>query len=105
MIAKTPKTPYYAVIFTTVRSEIDEGYVEMAERMLDLARSQKGFLGEESVRNELGITISYWESLDDIRLWRENSEHKIAQRLGKERWYESYKLRVAKVERDSEFGL
>lgn len=105
MIAKTPNVPYYAVIFTTVRSETDEGYAEMAEKMLNLARLQKGFLGEESARNEVGITISYWESLDDIRLWRENSEHKFAQQLGKERWYKSYKLRVAKVERDSEFGL
>ncbi|WP_319479039.1 antibiotic biosynthesis monooxygenase [uncultured Draconibacterium sp.] len=103
MIAKTPKPPYYAVIFTTQRSTIDEGYSEMAKQMLELAQQQPGFLGEESAREELGITISYWESLEAIKNWKQNAKHLQAQKLGKEKWYKKYKLRVALVERDAEF--
>ena len=105
MIANTPKPPYYAVIFTTLRNDIDEGYSEMAKQMLELAKQQPGFLGEESVREELGITISYWESLEAIQNWKNNTEHLRAQQLGKEKWYKKYKLRVARVERDAEFGF
>ncbi len=105
MIAHTPKPPYYAVIFTTLRNDIDEGYREMAKQMLELAKQQPGFLGEESVREELGITISYWESLEAIQNWKNNTEHLQAQQLGKEKWYKKYKLRVARVERDAEFGF
>ena len=103
MIAKTPKPPYYAVIFTTERSEIDEGYSEMAKQMLELAKQQSGFLGDESARDRLGITVSYWESLDAIKNWKQNARHLQAQKLVKEKWYKKYKLRVARVERDSEF--
>lgn len=105
MIAKTPKPPYYAVIFTTIRTEVDQGYSEMAIRMLNLAKEQDGFLGEESARDELGITISYWESEEAIRKWKRNMEHLAAQKLGKEVWYKAFKTRVAKVERDNGFGL
>lgn len=103
MIAHTPKPPYYAVIFTTLRNNIDEGYSEMANQMLELAKLQPGFLGEESVREEIGITISYWESLEAIAKWKNNTQHIQAQQLGKEKWYKRYKLRVARVERDTEF--
>ncbi|WP_321371532.1 antibiotic biosynthesis monooxygenase [uncultured Draconibacterium sp.] len=103
MIAHTPKPPYYAVIFTTLRNNIDEGYSEMANQMLRLAKLQPGFLGEESVREEIGITISYWESLEAIAKWKNNTKHIQAQQLGKEKWYKRYKLRVARVERDTEF--
>ena len=103
MIAETPKPPYYAVIFTTQRTTIDEGYSEMAQQMLELAKQQPGFLGEESAREELGITISYWESLEAIKNWKQNAKHLQAQKLGKEKWYKKYKLRVARVERDAEF--
>ncbi|MDX8340863.1 antibiotic biosynthesis monooxygenase [Draconibacterium sp. IB214405] len=103
MIANTPKPPYYAVIFTTLRNDIDDGYGEMAKQMLELAKKQPGFLGEESVREELGITVSYWESLEAIKNWKQNAEHLQAQQLGKARWYKKYKLRVARVERDAEF--
>lgn len=105
MIAKTPQAPYYAVIFTSVRTEIDEGYAEMAQRMLELARLQPGFLGEESARNEVGITISYWESLEAIRAWKNNHDHQEAQNQGKKKWYKAYKTRIVKVERDYDFEV
>lgn len=103
MIAKTPAPPYYAVIFTSIRTEDGDGYAEMAERMAVLAAQQPGYLGIESARNEVGITISYWESLDAIRHWKANVEHLVAQRLGREKWYSTYKTRVCLVERD--YGL
>ncbi len=99
-IAQTPEPPYYAVIFTNQRTEGDEGYGVMADRMVELAAEQPGFLGVESVRDGLGITVSYWESLEAIKRWKQNAEHQEAQRLGHEKWYASFKLRIAKVERD-----
>jgi heme-degrading monooxygenase HmoA len=100
MIAKTPTPPYYAVIFTSVRTEGDNGYSEMAERMVELAAQQPGYLGVESARNEVGITVSYWESLEAIRHWKANAEHLVAQKLGREKWYAAFKTRVCRVERD-----
>lgn len=100
MIAKTPTPPYYAVIFSSVRTEGDNGYAEMADQMAELAAQQPGYLGIESARNEVGITVSYWESLDAIRHWKANIEHLVAQRLGREKWYSTYKTRVCLVERD-----
>ena len=105
MIAQTPTPPYYAVIFSSVRTDDADGYGTMADRMVELAHGQPGFLGVESARNEpgqrsLGITVSYWESLDAIRNWKQNAEHRIAQQTGRDRWYESYKTRICKVERD-----
>jgi len=103
MTAKTPSPPYYAVIFTSVRTEGDNGYSEMSEKMVELASQQDGFLGVESARDELGITVSYWRDLDSIKNWRENSEHSIARMKGRSEWYKSFKTRIAKVERDYEF--
>lgn len=100
MIAETPQAPYYAVIFTSVRSEDDSGYAEMADRMVTLAEQQPGFLGVESARNDVGITVSYWADLDSIKKWKMNIEHQEAQRLGHEKWYSFFKTRIAKVERD-----
>lgn len=100
MIARTPQAPYYAVIFTSTRTEGDNGYGAMADRMVELAAEQQGFLGIESAREEIGITVSYWDSLDAIRKWKQNAEHLEAQRLGRESWYADFKLRIAKVERD-----
>ena len=97
---------YYAVIFTNQRTPNDpDGYEETAARMVELAAGQPGFLGIESVRdaNGVGITISYWESLNAIREWREHAEHRIAQRLGREKWYEWFRLRIARVEGEYEF--
>ncbi len=105
--ASTPDPPYYAVIFTSTRSSDDHGYAEMADRMVALAAEVPGFLGVESVRaiDGLGITVSYWTSEDAIATWRQNAEHLVAQRYGRERWYDAYSLRVAKVERAYGFAL
>lgn len=104
MIAQTPDTPYYAVIFTSVRTETTEGYAEMAERMVELASGQPGFLGVESARNEVGITVSYWESLESIKNWKAHAEHRVAQQYGRGKWYSAYKTRICLVERDYGFG-
>jgi heme-degrading monooxygenase HmoA len=104
MIARTPPPPYYAVIFSNIRTQVDEGYGIMAEEMVELAEKQPGYLGHESVRDGLGITVSYWESLESIRNWKMVSEHLLAQRLGREKWYQAYKTRICLVERDYAFG-
>lgn len=94
---------YYAVIFTSTRTEVEEGYAEMAMRMVELAKQQPGFIGLESARSEIGITVSYWESLEAIKAWKENTEHLFTQEKGKTTWYKNYKVRIAKVEREYEF--
>lgn len=100
-LAKTPEPPYYAVIFTSQRTEGDRGYGQMAQRMVELAAKQPGFLGVESVRdaNGLGITVSYWTNEEAITTWKAHLEHKSAQEGGKRTWYADYQLRIAKVER------
>lgn len=99
--APTPEPPYYAVIFTNQRTEGDAGYAAMAERMVELAAQQPGFLGLESVRDAsgLGITVSYWRSEEDIRAWKAQAEHREAQARGHRQWYAGFALRVARVER------
>lgn len=100
--AHTPEPPYYAVIFSSRRKAVDDdGYGLMAQRMMDLAALQPGFLGAESTRGEdgFGITVSYWSSDEAITRWKRDAEHLAAQRLGKDVWYEHYELRVARVER------
>ena len=99
-IANTPKPPYYAVIFTSNRTEGDDGYGDMADKMLALAVQQPGFLGVESAREEVGITVSYWTDLQSIKQWKANADHQEAQTIGKEKWYFSYKTRISKVEFD-----
>ena len=94
--------PYYAVIFTSLLSENTEDYSKMAKTMETRAKQQPGFLGIDSAREELGITVSYWKSLDDIKNWRGNLDHLAAQKLGKEKWYQWYKVRICKVEREYE---
>jgi heme-degrading monooxygenase HmoA len=103
MIANTPVAPYYAVIFTTLRTDFDEGYEETTQKMEALAKLQSGYLGIESARATIGITVSYWESLDAISKWKNNVEHTIARNKGRELWYQTYKLRICKVERDYDF--
>ena len=95
--------PYYAVIFTNLQTNDAEGYSAMAETMERLARQQPGFLDFEQAREDIGITISYWESLEAIARWKSNLEHLKAQKLGKERWYEWYKTRICKIEREYSF--
>ena len=101
MIAATPEPPYHAVIFISQRTEGDQGYAAMAERMVELARQQPGFLGVESVRDAqgFGITVSYWRDEASIAAWKAHAEHAVAQRLGRERWYGAFALRVCRVER------
>ena len=100
LISNTPKPPYFAVIFSSTRTEGDNGYGEMANRMVELAQQQSGFLGIESAREELGITVSYWTDLDSIKNWKANVEHLEAQKTGRKSWYDSFKVRISKVERD-----
>ncbi|GGG99772.1 hypothetical protein GCM10011416_17730 [Polaribacter pacificus] len=99
MIAKTPQPPYYAVIFTTLLSDNLEGYAETAKRMEELAQEQPGYLGIESARADVGITVSYWETLDAISAWKNNVEHTEAREKGRTQWYKKYVLRISKVER------
>lgn len=103
MIATTPKPPYYAVIFTSIASEDTAGYESMAEQMLDLVKMQPGYLGHESARNSIGITVSYWDSLEAIKNWKAVSEHLVAQQLGRDKWYAAFKTRISLVERDYGF--
>lgn len=102
-----PEPPYHAVIFSSRRTASDEpGYAAMAERMAALAAAQPGFLGAESARDAdgFGITVSYWRDEAAIRAWKRDAEHCAAQELGRQRWYEGYSLRVARVERAYERG-
>ena len=103
MISKTPKPPYYAVIFTSLRTDEDNGYSETADRMVALASEQNGFLGVESARENMGITVSYWRDLEAIRKWREQSEHTLARKKGKAVWYSAFSVRIAKVEQAYDF--
>ncbi|MEL6106473.1 MAG: antibiotic biosynthesis monooxygenase [Planctomycetota bacterium] len=100
--------PYYAVIFTSQRTDTEgEPYASTAERMVELAAEQDGFLGVESVRNPdgLGITVSYWSTMEAIAVWRAQSEHQQAQAKGRETWYAKYVVRVCKVERTYGFEM
>jgi len=100
--ARTPTPPYYAVIFTSVRRSGDNGYTETAKQMLELAAQQPGFLGFESARQELGISVSYWATLDAIKAWKQNIAHRQAQERAKE-WYSAFRVRVCRVEKEYGF--
>ncbi|OQX36111.1 MAG: antibiotic biosynthesis monooxygenase [Oceanospirillales bacterium LUC14_002_19_P2] len=103
IIADTPEPPCYAVIFTSLRTGDDNGYDNIAVQMLELVQEQPGFLGIESARDGLGITVSYWQDLAAIRAWKANVEHQEAQHRGKQQWYSDYRVRICRVER--EYGL
>jgi heme-degrading monooxygenase HmoA len=103
MIANTPKPHYYAVIFTSLRTEVDNQYENMADQMVKLAEQQDGFLGIEFARDGVGITVSYWRDLESIKNWKENAEHTVARNKGRSEWYGAFKTRIAKVERDYGF--
>jgi heme-degrading monooxygenase HmoA len=104
--ARLPQPPYYVVAFSSCRTEGDNGYGAMAHAMVKLASEQPGFLGVESARSEdgFGITNSYWADEDSIRAWKRVVKHEAAQRLGRERWYDVYRVRIARVERAYGFG-
>ncbi len=101
-LACTPEPPYYAVIFSSLRTEGDHGYGAMARRMEELAAEQPGYLGIESVRGAdgLGVTVSYWKDLESIARWKQNMEHRGAQKGGREKWYAHFTVRIARVERE-----
>ena len=105
--ADTPPPPYYAVIFTSLRTDYQQGYADTAKRMVELAALQPGFLGAESVRDAegLGITVSYWEDEAAIAAWKQQAEHRLAQERGKRDWYAGYRIRIAKVERAYGFDV
>jgi heme-degrading monooxygenase HmoA len=104
-IAPTPAPPYYAVIFTNLRTDYSAGYEQTARRMEELARQQPGYLGHEAARDGLGITISYWESMEAIRQWKANTEHMLAQQTGRDVWYSAYKTRICLVEKEYSFEV
>ena len=100
--AATPKPPYYAVIFTSVRTDGDNGYSDTAEEMLELASTQPGFLGFESARQDIGISVSYWATEEAIKAWKENAAHRQAQSRAKD-WYKAFRVRICRVEREYGF--
>jgi len=102
-IASTPQPPYYAVIFTSVRTGDDRGYRQTAERMMELASRQPGFLGVESARETVGITVSYWRDLSSIKAWKADAHHRTAQETGRKRWYSEYRIRICRV--TAEYGF
>lgn len=100
---KTDFKPYYAVIFTSTQTETIDGYAEMTQQMEELAKQQAGFMGIDSARNAVGITVSYWKSLEAIQQWKQHADHLIAQQKGIKDWYAYYNVRICKVEREYEF--
>ncbi len=104
-LAATPAPPYYAVIFTSLRTANGDGYGLTAERMMELAAEQPGYLGVDAAREPegVGITVSYWRDLDSIASWRKHAEHTAARNAGRNRWYRCFSLRVARVERASQW--
>lgn len=104
-IVKTPETPYYAVIFTSIRTPGDNGYERISDEIVNIVSKEKGFLGAESVRDKdgFGMTISYWDSLESIDSWKRNGPHMEAKEMGKKMWYSKYMIRICKVERDNYF--
>ncbi|MDH5654681.1 MAG: antibiotic biosynthesis monooxygenase [Spirochaetia bacterium] len=101
--AETPEPPFYAVIFTSLLSSSQEGYESMSKKLTELVTAQPGFLGLETSRSEIGITISYWSDLESISRWKENLEHLKAQKLGKVKWYSGFKVRICRVEKEYSF--
>lgn len=101
-LASTPTPPYYAVIFSSIRTSGDNGYAEMADQILELATQQPGFLGFETARQEIGISVSYWSSLEAIQAWKQHVTHRQAQARAKD-WYQHFRVRVCRVEREYGF--
>jgi heme-degrading monooxygenase HmoA len=106
LFARTPEPPYYAVVFTAAQTATLDGYEDMVVQMKALAAAEPGYLGVESVQEREGeITVSYWRDLDSIAAWKRQIEHLGAQTLGRARWYEAYRVRIARVERAYGFGV
>jgi heme-degrading monooxygenase HmoA len=99
--ARLPDPPYYAVVFTSLRTPVDDGYTDTAKAMFELVRSQPGFLAADSVRGAdgLGITVAYFRDEPAITAWRQHPDHTAAREQGREKWYSAYAIHIAKVER------
>jgi len=97
--------PYYAVIFTSLRTEGDHGYQTTSEHMMQLAEQQPGFLGVDHARDTVGITVSYWRDLESIKNWKNHADHAEARRRGRSEWYKAFEVRIARVEREYEFKI
>lgn len=104
LLAQTPQPPYYAAIFSSVRTGIDEGYSAMNDALFEALSEMPGYLGHESAREIVGITVSYWSDLESLKNWKELPLHQQAQHLGREKWYSAYKVRICKVEREYGFA-
>lgn len=104
MLDETPEPPYYAVIFTSLKTENEQGYAAMSDKMIALASKQQGFLGIESARETIGITVSYWDSIASIKKWKFNTEHTEARNKGRNLWYKKFKVRICKVEKEYSFS-
>ncbi|MCB9446864.1 MAG: antibiotic biosynthesis monooxygenase [Flavobacteriales bacterium] len=104
MIVNTPAPPYYAVIFTSLRTDVDTDYAATNDHLLELAGEIDGFLGMEAARDGLGIAVSYWRDLEAIDKWRKHMDHGVAKQRGRTEWYTHYKIRICKVEYDREFS-
>jgi len=104
--ATTPQPPYFVVSFSSQRFGDDDSYGEMADRMAELAAQQPGYIGVESARDQegFGITNSFWTDEESIRAWKRDVDHLVAQKLGRKQWYEAYRVRIARVERDYGFS-
>jgi heme-degrading monooxygenase HmoA len=89
------------VIFSSNRTEGDNGYAVMGARMQELAKSQPGYLGYEAARDldGFGITVSYWADDAAAQAWKQVQEHTVAQQRGQAAWYADYQVRVATVAR------
>lgn len=98
------EVPYYAVIFTSTQTSVTRGYAMAAQHLEELAKEMQGFLGIDHARSEVGITISYWKTLEDIARWKAVTDHQAAQKKGISTWYESYSVRICKVEREYHFS-
>ncbi len=96
-------TPYFAVIFTSTHHKLDVEYEGLDDILIEIARESGGFLGMDSARNGLGISVSYWKSQEDILRWKQNSDHRVAMKKGIEKWYDQYNVRICKVEKNYEF--
>jgi heme-degrading monooxygenase HmoA len=106
MPAQLPEPPYYSVVFTSLRTPVDDGYAETAREMFELVEQQPGYLGADSARGPdgLGITVAYFRDEESIAAWRANADHAAARKLGRERWYEAFAIHVGKVERAYRFS-
>ena len=105
-LASTPKPPYYAVIFTSIQTDFDgEGYGKAAQRMVELAEKEDGFLGIDTAREEIGVTVSYWRDLASILKWKNNIEHVAVRKKGKISWYKAYTTRICLVEKEYSWEL